>query len=95
MDIFFKLLSVAGKAREAVRGKKTIISSVIGLLASGGAILTLLLSWGDGKINGQEFINQVQVPGAVFWASLTFLWAVFHHDNVLSDKQGNSPEVKL
>jgi hypothetical protein len=84
---FFKMLEIAGKVREYLRGKKTLLSSVTGLLASSGTIITLIISWADGKINAQELINQIQVPGAVFWASLTFLWSVFHHGNVIKNQE--------
>lgn len=86
MNSFFikiaSLLGVFGKAREFLKGKKTIISSVIGMLGSGSAVLVLLLSWIDGKIDMNVFLDQVKIPAGAFWVSATFLFSSFHPKNI-------------
>lgn len=88
------IISVIGKAKAYLKGKKTIISSVIGMLASGAAVLTLVVQWADGTLSTQQFIDQVQVPAGAFWIAITFLWAALHPKNILPVPDPNQPVKK-
>lgn len=69
------------------KGKKTYISAGAGMLVSGSTIIAFLLSWIDGEISANDFLEQSKVPAGAFWVSTTFLFSAMHPKNV-SDKLG-------
>lgn len=70
------------KTQTFLKGKKTILSSIGGMLTSGGIIVGNVVRWANGEIDAAQCWNECQVPAAAFWASVTFLWSAFHADNV-------------
>lgn len=70
-------------AQEFLKGKKTILSSIAGMLISGGQLVYLAINWSDGQITAQQFIDQATLPATIFWAAVTFLWSAFHAENVV------------
>lgn len=78
-----EMFGVFGKLRGALKGKKTLISSISGLITSTGAIVALVLPWIDGDIDAVQFMEQVKIPAAAFWVSATFLFSAVHAGNVI------------
>lgn len=90
MNIFFikaaEFFGVFTKLRGLLKGKKTMISAVAGMLASAGTVVGMLIPWIQGDIDMSQFLKQVEMPALAFWASATFLFSSFHTKNILEEK---------
>lgn len=82
-----EMLGLFNKTRKWLKGKKTIISSVGGVLASASTLVILTLSWIDGEVDATTFLEQAKIPAGAFWVSITFLFSATHPKNVLEAKK--------
>lgn len=82
---FFGLFN---KVREFLKGKKTMLTGVGMMLASGAAIVGLVISWLDGTIDASELYSQAQAPVTAFATGAGLVFASLHTKNVDEKKLG-------
>lgn len=76
------------KARKFLKGKKTMLSSIVGMLMSAGAVIGLVITWTEGGISTSQLVDQATLPATAFWAAATFLFAANHSKNVVEERLG-------
>jgi hypothetical protein len=77
-----EILGMFKKVRIWLQGKKTIISAIGGMFASGSILIGLFVTWIDNKITTNDLFEQGKIPAGTFWVSLTFLFAALHPENI-------------
>ena len=89
--VFIKLLDFFGLldgVRRVFKGKKTILSAIMGILVSLSTIIPPMILWTEKTITTSQLIEQIQMPAGAFWVSITFLFSAFHTTNVIEEKEG-------